>query len=220
MKLLNYQDTEITVVQATNNPGKLCKLACDHTMVAEPETGKEASKSLLKFLVKAEHTSVLEHCVMTFAIKGVSRSLMAQVTRSRVSSPTCQSQHYQDYSEAPMVINESYFNRNSVLYSEALTKSLGYYKELLANSETKEEARQVLPNAAAVNILWTVNARELMLFLRQRLCRRNVEEMYVFAHSILLECFRWWPELFEFAGAPCAMDGKCNQGRMRSPLCK
>lgn len=213
-----YDQLEIKVIRSTEAPGSVCKLACNHTMVAEPEEGLNASPKLLKFLVRAEHTSVFEHCAITFMISGVSRSLMAQLTRSRMSSITCQSQHYQDYEDVPTIVDPALLG--DLVMSGALDNAYRAYEILREFGTAKEEARQVLPNAAAVNILWTVNARELMLFLRQRLCKRNVLEMRIFAECIRVSANLWWPELFTLSGAPCVMDGKCNQGHMRSALCK
>jgi thymidylate synthase (FAD) len=176
----------------------------------------KASDMLLKFLLTADHTSVLEHCSITFLVRGPSRSLLAQLSRHRHASLTCQSQHYQDYREAPFVVHP---DMQSSGVEEVLRDSMEAYIGLVDSGVPKEEARQVLPNAAVVNLLWTVNARGLLSFFRQRLCRRNVKEMQVFAEKAHAACMLWWPELFQFIGAPCRL-GTCNQGRMKDPQCK
>jgi len=96
----------------------------------------------------------------------------------------------------------------------ALEVALVDYKQMIENGVPKEEARQVLPNAMCVNILWTVNFRSLINFFRQRMCKRNVEEMLVFATKVWEEINTYWPDYADLVGPPCYTDGRCNQGRM------
>lgn len=212
-KLLSYEDINITIERCTENPGALCKTACDMTMQTAPIVNNtiDMDPKLLKFIVTAEHTSVLEHCSITMFVQGVSRSLLAQLSRHRHASLTSQSQHYQDYRNAPAVISKA--GKDSGWYDEPLEEIMGHYVMLREAGAPPEEARQILPNAAAVNLLWTVNARGLISFLRPRLCWRNVEEMAVFATKVRHTALSWWPELFKHIGPPCMLD-KCNQGVM------
>lgn len=45
--------------------------------------GTEADR-LMRHIIASKHTSTLEHITFTFAIEGVSRALLAQLTRHRV----------------------------------------------------------------------------------------------------------------------------------------
>lgn len=112
-----------------------------------------------------------------------------------------------------MVVDES-----MLCWAEDFDAALKAYNAMLDEGVPREEARQVLPTAAAVNLLWTVNARGLMSFLRPRLCWRNVKEMKVFADKIHQTVMVWWPELFINIGPPCQLE-KCNQGSMIDPRC-
>jgi len=205
----------IKVVRATEKPGELLKLACNHTMVAKPEAFKEASPELIKFLIEAKHRSVFEHCKITFEISEVSRSLMAQLTRHRAGVFTCQSQHYQDYSGVPAI-----GTGDKDLDKAILTAYKAYHTAVVYGGVPKEVARQVLPNAASVNILWTVDARNLFDFLEQRLCERNVPEMIAFAGALRVSALEWWPTLFKLSGPYCHRYQCCNQGSMQADLCK
>ena len=206
---------KIKVIRATEKPGELLKLACNHTMVAKPEAFKEASPELIKFLIEAKHRSVFEHCKITFEISEVSRSLMAQLTRHRAGVFTCQSQHYQDYSNVPAIMT-GYDGLDKAI----LTAYKAYTQAVETGLVAKEVARQVLPNAASVNILWTVDARNLFDFLEQRTCQRNVPEMVDFAWRLRTKALEWWPELFKLAGPYCHQYQCCNQGNMQADLCK
>ncbi len=96
----------------------------------------------------------------------------------------------------------------------ALEIALKDYQQMIRNGVPIEEARMVLPNACAVNLIWTVNARALIGFFKQRLCRRNVEEMQIFAGKIWGEVNDYWPEFAQCCGPYCYPSGKCNQGKM------
>lgn len=135
---------------------------------------------------------------------------MAQLTRHRVGSFTSASQHYADYSDMPFVVSEAMAQDKWACEHLKIVKDA--YDSLQRSGMPKEEARQILPNAMAVNLIWTVNARSLLNFFRQRLCRRNVEEMHIFADKVLAKVIDWWPDFGELMGPPCATDGKCNQG--------
>jgi len=210
MKHLTYDDISVTLLKATSDPDFIVGKAMAMTM--KQDTSALSGSVPYKFLLDAEHTSILEHVSFTFLITNISRSLLAQVTRHRIGSFTSSSQHYQDYRDYPVVMCEDMRGNKEATY--AFNNSYERYMNLIDEGISKEEARQVLPNAAAVNLLWSANARSLVNFLRLRLCHRNVLEMQTFASKIYTRCLEHMPNLFTHAGPQCFMDGKCKQGKM------
>lgn len=212
MVLQDYKDMKIDLMQRPENPATLVGLALAMTMKMRPEREfKPVDEAKCKFLIDAEHMSVFEHPVYTFLIEGISRSLLAQVTRQRTATITSGSQHYQDYSDYPCAID---LNTVTQEMKGILSTSVFVYSELISTGLRREEARQVLPNASTVGILWTIDARNLFYFLRQRLCNRNVLEMKVFATKLLAIMEEVFPQMFKWAGPQCAQ-GECLQGKMR-----
>ena len=130
-----------------------------------------------------------------------------------MASYTVSSQHYQEYSDYPNIVDEKMVHHPAV--RKTLDKLNETYQQLIADGVPKEEARQILPNSKAVNILWTINARSLINFLNLRMCHRNTKEIKHFATTLckLLED-KWWPELFSLIGPDCHMKGECSQGIM------
>ena len=170
-------------------------------------------EGLLKFLFKAEHTSLVEHLSWTFYIEGVSRSFLAQITRHRMGSFTSASQHYTDYRDMPFIVSSALIGNFQLEF--ALAMALDVYKKLVDAGTPIEEARQVLPNAAEVRLIWTVNARSLYNFFEQRWCGRNVAEMTAFCEHLYAKVQDTWPEFAKFLGPYCYhLNGKCNQGKM------
>jgi len=210
-KLQDYKQMQVGLLQATHNPAAHVGIALSITMKNDPEAEiRCVSESLCGKLIKAEHTSLFEHVVYCFLIEGVSRSFLAQITRQRTASPTSGSQHYQIYSDYPMAINTDF---NAHLYP-ALEHSLDSYNDAIKAGVPREEARQVLPGACTVNYMWTIDARNLMFFLRQRLCNRNVKEMRIFAERVLSLAREHFPELFNNVGPQCYMDA-CQQDLLK-----
>lgn len=213
MELKLYDEMTVELIQRSKYPAELVALALDLTMHSNEEHVPAVfTDKMGKFLLDAEHTSPLEHVHYTFLIQGVSRSFLAQITRHRMGSFTSASQHYQDYSDYPCIVGEI-----NPTYAIAMTNAYSTYEFLQTGDAKlpKEEARQILPNAAAVNLLWSVNARGLVTFLKQRLCNRNVKEMQIFAQRVLSLAMETFPEVFKFVGPQCLMDGKCKQGRLQ-----
>jgi len=209
MELKTYEQMSVELEHYTLSQKQVVMSALYMTMHKDPDKDIPAFTSKLgKYLLDAEHTSPLEHVSYMFRIEGVSRSFLAQITRHRMGSFTSASQHYQDYQDYPCIIDK--LTDTAVL---SLHHSYNQYEKLLKDGMPKEEARQVLPNAAAVNLLWTVNARSLITFLKQRLCMRNVKEMQIFANKVLSLVTPVFPEIFNHVGPQC-FKSMCKQGRL------
>ena len=231
MKLLTYNDMTIVLVNWTPDPGHILRLACDQTMMRKVIAEDYPDvKKLIEFFITAGHTSVFEHVVYTFHLKNVSRSFLAQITRHRMGSFTSTSQHYQDYRDYPMVVHPLY----KPVFEEIMWVNTGDYDG--SNEETTrssleaviydytalvdyadvppEETKQILPNAAAVNLIWTVNARSLINFFEQKCCNRNTAEMQLFANKLYKMFEGIWPKFIRCCGPLCKTSGKCNQKSM------
>ena len=138
-------------------------------------------QAFLRKLMEMGHESVLEHASFTFLLEGVSRSLLAQITRHRIASFSVQSQRYVSYENGfGYVVPPSI----RALGPEALARYEGqmaqihgwyrqWQRELGASGEkSNEDARFVLPNACETRMLVTMNARELRHFFSLRMCNR------------------------------------------------
>lgn len=225
MNLLTYNDMKLTCLRATENPFGLLKQAAKLTMttsalIEDRDYTEEEQIKFLKFIIQAEHTSILEHVSWTIYAENISRSLLAQLTRHRMASFTSASQHYSDYSDMPFVVSEEAKQLMIIristggFYDSLHASSLGYKIMVEDNILPREEARQVLPNASAVNLMMTINARALLNLIKQRICRRNVEEMRIFADRLVKLIGHTWPEFAKCLGPYCFYLGKCNQGKM------
>jgi len=213
MLINTYDDMQVHYIDRTPISSELIQFACDICMKkADDISRKSVSRTLAQNLIHSGHTSVLEHANMVLLARGISRSLLAQITRHRTFSFTSASQHYQNYSDYPMTISPWYSENKT--FRNALNTAMNYYTQLIEEGVPPEEARQVLPNASTVNLLITGNIRAFLNFLEQRLCERNVFEMKLFANKVHSICKTWCPEVFTDFGPPCKSTGQCNQGKL------
>ena len=72
---------------------KLCYSDVGAASLKEGLTPQRTEK-FLDMLTELGHESPIEHASFTFAVEGVSRSLLAQITRHRIASFSVQSQRY------------------------------------------------------------------------------------------------------------------------------
>lgn len=180
------------------------------------ERAPEQAPKLLRKILDMGHLSVLEHASFTFGIEGISRACSHQLVRHRIASFSQQSQRYVSH-ESPFeaVIPESVADRPELAARLArhLAATHELYRELLAAGIPAEDARFVLPNAAATKLVLTMNARELHHFFALRCCRRAQWEIRAMAKEMLRLAKHAAPLLFAEAGPGC-LRGACPEGAM------
>ena len=181
--------------------------------------GEKDQAAFLRRIVASGHLSVLEHASFTFFIEGVSRSLLAQLTRHRIASFSVQSQRYVSLAEGfGYVIPPRIRNLGAEAvreYESQMAKMQEWYvywQEKLGKGEgSNEDARFVLPNACETHITVTMNARELLHFFSLRCCNRAQWEIRALAREMLRLCKQAAPVIFENAGPGC-VSGPCPEG--------
>ena len=192
---------------------KLCYSAAGIADLAAIEADKAA-----EFIGKLPeaHQSPLEHVSFTFGIEGVSRAMLAQITRHRIASFSVQSQRYVNMDEFGYVIPPSIAANQDALdeYEHFMDRADLVYTYLRSSGIPAEDARFVLPNACETRMIVTMNARELMHFFSLRCCKRAQWEIRAVADEMLRLCKEVAPEIFAKAGPGCVR-GHCPEGKMR-----
>ena len=217
---------------------KLCYSPATIDTVMEGLT-EEKTASFVDMLADIGHESPIEHASFTFGIEGVSRALLAQITRHRMASYSVQSQRYvaekmfeyvlppeiaaipeaaAEYKRA-MEEDQAHYDRlTAILKEKHLAGKLAAgmeqkAAERAAEKQAIEDARFVLPNACTTKIMMTMNARSLHNFFRHRCCNRAQWEIRELAEEMYKLCVDVAPHLFRHAGPPCAV-GACPEGKM------
>ena len=170
------------------------------------EKAKEA-KRLFNHIVKSGHTSTLEHLNFTFAIEGVSRALLAQLTRHRHMSFSVQSQRYVKFSSGSRSGGFDYVLPDSVAenhvekdFDRFMIEVQKFYDYLIENGVPQEDARAVLPNATACNLVLTANLRTLLEFYEKRRpgngAQKEITQLAEELKNRVIEVEPWTREFF------------------------
>jgi len=211
VKLLTHTPEPERVVAAA---ARLCYSASSIDRLIEKD--RAAQEALLKKILSLGHLSVLEHASFTFGLEGVSRACSHQLVRHRLASYAQQSQRYVSHKEPfEAVTPPSIADRPELLarYDGLLHTIHQLYRELLDSGVPAEDARFVLPNAAATKLVVSMNARELLHFFNLRCCRRAQWEIRGVAKEMLRQARQVAPLLFGQAGPGC-LRGACPEGAM------
>ncbi len=236
---------KVTLIAHTPEPektiacaAKLCYSASTIDALYDGLTEEKAA-DFVGMLAEIGHESPIEHASFTFGIEGVSRALLAQITRHRIASYSVQSQRYVREKEFEFVTPPEIegLPEAKAVFQQAMADSLcaydkltallmdKHYKEFLEggqdekaakrNAEKKaiEDARFVLPNACDTKMIATFNARSLLNFFAHRCCNRAQWEIKALADEMLRLVLETAPTLFAHAGPPC-VDGACPEGKM------
>ncbi|MBQ4100653.1 MAG: FAD-dependent thymidylate synthase, partial [Oscillospiraceae bacterium] len=217
------------------------KLCYSRASIDELTEGLTAEKTanFVSMLAEIGHESPIEHASFTFAIEGVSRALLAQITRHRIGSYSVQSQRYvnkdgfeyilppeieavpeakQEFLEAMQYAEEKYEKLSAILKEKHKAEFMKNGKSeeessRLAEKKAIEDARFVLPNACDTKMIVTLNARSLMNFFRLRCCNRAQWEIKNLADEMLKLVLGVAPNIFKNAGPACVC-GACTEGKM------
>jgi thymidylate synthase (FAD) len=214
---------EIKLIAHTPKPDMVCAAAAftswkkKTTAQLFEELGEKEALDFLKMVMGFGHASVTEHATFTFSISGVSRALTHQLVRHRLASYTQQSQRYVKFSHdeilyvTPPAIEE--YPEATEIYTEVMAQLASAYDKLIKKGIAPEDARFVLPNAATTNIVVTMNARELLHFIRMRSCERTQWELREVSVEMLKLAKKVAPTLFHNAGPGCVI-GPCPEGKL------
>lgn len=196
--------------------GRLCYSGSDIASLHDKSRG--TADEFVDKLLNLGHLSPIEHASFTFGVEGVSRALLAQITRHRIASFSVQSQRYVKQTEMNYIIPKSICDSGEKEVEEfkrQMETIHAFYNSWLDKGIPAEDARFVLPNAAETKMIITMNARELLHFLELRCCNRAQWEIRALAWVMLGMARREAPSLFARVGGPaCVSRGACPEGRM------
>ncbi|MCA6071626.1 MAG: FAD-dependent thymidylate synthase [Endomicrobium sp.] len=214
--MLLGKTVKVNLLKFTKEPERACAIAARlcYSVVGIDEISEkfteEKIKDLLGKVILSGHHSVLEHASFTFGVEGVSRALLAQLTRHRIASFSAQSQRYVKFKDDIEFVIPGTIKKNSCLlekYNEFLKNTENLYKEFLDAGIPAEDARYILPNACATKIIITMNARELRHFFSLRSCNRAQWEIREMSRCMLNLVRKEAPLLFADAGPDCIREG-------------
>ncbi|MGN0778863.1 MAG: FAD-dependent thymidylate synthase [Aristaeellaceae bacterium] len=216
----------VAMIRHTLSPEETVALGarlCYSRATVDDLTQRVSSRDQSDFVQKIMgmgHDSVLEHASFTFGVEGVSRVLLAQLTRHRLASFSVQSQRYVSYEQGfgyvvpPRIA--ALGQEAADEYARQMDQMHQWYcqwQERLgaAGESSNEDARFVLPGACETRLMMTMNVRELRHFFSLRMCSRAQWEIRALATQMHRLCMEVAPALFADAGPGC-LRGACPEG--------
>lgn len=171
---------------------------------SEKKMGPGSYDKFLRNIIKMGHESVLEHVGIT--VRAVTtRSVSHQLVRHRIASYSQESQRYCNYSKG-MFNNEISIIEPDAIKVNGTARDVwrdtckvaedGYF-ELLRLGIKPEDAREVLPNCTATEIIMTLNIRAWRGLFKQRVSKQADSKMVALMDPLLAKFKEELPALFD-----------------------
>ncbi len=183
----------------------------------------EKMLSLIKRVIGSGHYSTIEHIQLTFAVQNVSRACTHQLVRHRHMSFSQKSQRYvKEKGEFDYIMPKSIENNSELAkkFEDFIQNTSNLYQEFIEAGILAEDARSILPNAAASSLVASLNLRELIHLANLRLCTRAQAEIRSLVKAMVGEVIKKEPWLKPYLVPKCERLGYCDEdkscGRMKT----
>lgn len=176
-------------------------------IVAEPdECGK-----IIEKIAATRRPRALESVNFTFRLNGVSLSCLTHFARHRMQSIGIPSLLSTDRNR--FILPPEIAKREDLLirYRDAFKKTAILCNEFRTEGVSEDLLVYLQLSGTALDIVTTMNGRELLLFLKLRTCNRAQWEVRAYAVEMLKKLRKISPEIFRFYGPGC-YTGKCPEG--------
>ena len=157
----------------------------------------EKDRELVKRVgIKNSHSSTLEHINVTMQITDVSRALLQEIVRHRISSYTVKSTRFtlkKDLkNEEPFISIDNDKNRankyiimtGNTAIDESNIMALERTRQFVKSNISNDIAKYCLPESYKTELTWTINARSLQNFLSLRSTKAALWEIRDLANAL------------------------------------
>lgn len=176
----------------------------------------ETMETFIRRMLKSEHPheSPLEMASLTWHIT-CSRACSHQLVRHRIASYSQQSQRYVRMDDLPIIVPPTFTETEQrwTRFAKVMQDLQWDYSNALEAGIPAEDARYLLPNCVATQIVVTMNFRTLLHFFAERCCSRAQWEIRDIAGQMLDICKELYPAIFENAGPKCKRLGHCPEAK-------
>ena len=164
----------------------------------------ESAKKLIRRLIEGGHEAMLEHSFLSVKFT-VDRGVTHELVRHRLCSFAQDSTRYCNYSkekfghDVRFVIPYFFEDKPDAMeiWTEACARAEQAYFDLLDGDATPQEARTVLPNSTAAEIVMSGNYREWRHILKLRTAQAAHPQMREIMQPLSVELKRRLPVIFD-----------------------
>ncbi|TYT75870.1 FAD-dependent thymidylate synthase [Desulfobotulus mexicanus] len=170
------------------------------------ETSRENIGGLIRNVMGLGHRSIAEHAVFTLAFEDVSVFFEQYLIEFRLAAYTVKSRRYVDYAGMGWMRPDFRFESAGTdkgafiaSYDRQMKKLFDAYARLTSLDIAKEDARFLLPCSFRSHIYCTMNARELLYFIRTSIHGRGriYPEILNLGKKILVQAEEIFPDVFQ-----------------------
>ena len=174
----------------------------------------ENVKKILKALVYSSRPRALESYNCTVRFNGVSLSTLTHFARHRIQNICIPNLIKADRNNYCLPETVKADKELLEVYNDAFDTMQKLYINLKAKGYDDNVLIYCVLSGNTVDIVTTMNARELMLFFRLRSCTRAQWEIQIYANDLLKKLRAISPDLFSLYGPSCYVLGYCPEGKM------
>ena len=177
-------------------------------------TSQDNVKKILTSLVSSSRPRALESYNCTVRFNGVSLSTLTHFARHRVQNiciPNLIKADRNNYCFPETVKSKDELSK---VYTEAFSEMTALYNDFRTKGYDDNVLIYCVLSGNTVDIVTTMNARELKLFFRLRSCTRAQWEIQIYANDLLKKLRKFSPDLFSLYGPSCYVLGYCPEGKM------
>ena len=175
---------------------------------------EENLKAVLSSVVRSKRPRALEGFNCTVRFNGVSLACLTHFTRHRMQNiciPNLITTSRENY-----IIPETVKADKELLevYCSAFENMKNLYSELKKYGYDDNVLIYCVLSGNTLDIVTTMNAREMLLFFKLRSCTRAQWEIQDFANDFLRKLRKISPALFSLYGPSCYTTGVCPEGKL------
>ena len=172
-----------------------------------------AKEKLMDIVLHKEERRELEQVSFTFQIP-ISLSILTHLTRHRMHALLVPEfvpmWNLRNFIEPDTIKNKP---EASALYNEGVEKNIKVFEEFKAAGVAEEDLIYFYLGAQMLNVVTTMNARNIQWVCRQRCCNKAQWQIRYIANDIRAQVSEVAPLLGKGLGATCMTDRVCNEGR-------
>lgn len=211
VELISYTKNSDLAVAKT---ALISETALNQDEVNSVVSDSETRKRIIDAVIDCARPRPLEAASYTFRLNNVSLACITHIVRHRiqcVTVPELTSSNRGRYIIPPAIKADAELFE---LYTNAFSETEKLYNELRGMGESEENLVYVLLSGNTLDLTITMNARELLLFLKLRTCERAQWEIRDYAYLMLKMLRESAPDIFRRYGPSCFVTGVCPEGRL------
>ena len=191
----------------------ICSAQADTDEINSILADEKRLDDVIREIIESERPRALECAQYTFRINNVSLAAITHFTRHRIHSlqvPSLTQTNRKNFIIPPCVReNQEILDR----YLHSFEKINTLYDTLKTSGESDDALVYCQLSGNTLDIVSTMNARQLLLFFKLRTCNRAQWEIRALATEMLMQLRQEDKGLFSFYGPSCFV-GKCPEGRL------